>query len=542
VYRTPKTRSFYSFAQVKSKAHSSGMSTTVNKITPYSQPWTEKQLKHLLIRTLFGVARENLSFFKGKGLEECVDTLLRTIPMPSPPVFRTKDDPKNLVPEGASFVFAPETKERDEDWTIYIKAWWVGLMLNPQNNIREKMVLFWHNHFVIQFNTVKDSRYAYNYLNILRKHATGNFKSMLREITTAPGMLVYLNGNLNNKVTPNENYGRELQELFTIGKSPQSHYTEMDVKSAGRVLTGWKDDKVKIGCHFSPAVHNTEDKAFSAFYNNHIIKGKPGQDGAKETDELIEMICANPEVSKFLCRKLYRWFVHNHIDEQVEKTVISPLAEIMRQSDYEVKPVLKALFTGSFFYNSELMGAMFKSPVDFFAGIARELNFEIQSNLEGWFLISEAIKDIGQELGNPPNVAGWPAYYEFPSFDRNWVNSEYLSQRNGFKDFTFEGFNKKDAPYIVVDLLKFARLVPYPADAKTLVDDTLKFLCIIEPGAGQKSYLEEILNNKGIGNTWEELWHAHQNRAGDEKLKEELRSRLRKMFDVILIMPEYQIM
>ncbi len=517
------------------------MPSTAHAIKPYTLTWTEKQLGHLLRRTLFGMSQKDLAFFKGKSMEQCVEILTHSVPVPPPPVFHSPDDP--VVPEGTSFVFAPYNKARDEDWTIYVRAQWIGQMVNPQQNMAAKMVLFWHNHFVIQFNNVKDSRYAYNYLHTIQKHATGNFKTLLREITTSPGMLVYLNGNQNSKTNPNENYGRELQELFTIGKGPNSHYTEADVKAAGKVLTGWKDDKLKINSYFDSNNHNTSDKTFSAFYSNHVIKGKAGTDGAKETDELIDMICAQTEVSKFLCRKLYRWFVHSHIDAQVEENVIEPLAEIMRQSNYEVKPVLKALLSGAFFYDEKLIGAMFKSPADYFIGITREINFEIRKNKEGWFLLSEAITAMGQDIGNPPTVAGWPAYYEFPSYDRNWVNSEYLSQRNRFKDFTFDGFNPPADPFIVVDYLPFVKQFLHPENPNKLIEDMLGALCTIQPGTKQIAFLQTLLNgDKDKLKPWQQLWSVYKSNPNDTKGKKELNDRLSKVFDVILLMPEYQIM
>jgi uncharacterized protein (DUF1800 family) len=331
------------------------MYVSTNRISHYSGKWTETQVKHLLRRSLFGVTIKDIAFFKNKNLSECLELLLKDSPPLPAPTYRMKEDPTNAVPKGQSLLLAPYNKKRDEDWTIYLKAQWVEQMINPlQHSLFEKMVLFWHNHFVIQFTTVSDSRYHYQYLKTLRKHALGNFKSLLYEITINPGMLVYLNGNLNNKHNPNENYGRELQELFTIGKGTNSHYSETDVKAAAKVLSGWKDDKSKINSYFDSSVHNSNDKTFSAFYKKKVIKGKVGIDGAKETEELVEMICANPEVANFICRKIYRWFVHSHIDSTIENNVIQPLAEILRTSNYEIKPVLRALFFKRFFLQSKL--------------------------------------------------------------------------------------------------------------------------------------------------------------------------------------------
>lgn len=527
--------------------------SAANQLSHYLGPWTEKQIRHLLIRTLFGVTQADLAYFKGKSLDECVNLLLLPATPPPPPMYRLQEDAN--VPTGTSPVLAAYDKIRDEDRTIFLKAQWVSIMLSSAKNITEKMVLFWHNHFVIQFSTVSDARYHYQYLQILRKNATGNFKKLLREITVTPGMLVYLNGNLNDKSTPNENYGRELQELFTVGKGPDSHYTEADVKAAAKVLTGWKDDKKNIRSYFNPDSHNTEDKIFSDFYGHHVIKGKSGIDGAKETDELVDMICSNPEVSKFLCRKLYRWFVHSKINEEVEKNIIAPLAVILRQSNYEIKPVLKALFTSVAFYDSNLVGSMFKSPVDYFIGLIREMDMEIcvqplnnglKNNLGGLFMITLMLEEMGQNLGNPPNVAGWPAYCEFPAYDKNWVNSENLSARSraikGISYFEEEVFNTQPNPHLAFHFTKFVSHLPDPGDPHLLVSDTFRLLMQIQPTSSGITYVQQFLGpSKESKYTWAELWAKHKKETNTATTIE-TENRLKKAFNVILMLPEYQIM
>lgn len=518
----------------------------VSALLPYTAPFTEKQLRHLLSRTLFGVTQNDLDFFKGKNMDECVAILLRDMPVPPPPMFRGIEDAD--LPEGTSFVFAPFNKGREDSWTIFIKGWWIERMMEPQKSITEKMVLFWHNHFAVQFTTIMDPRYDYGYLNSLYQHATGNFKQLLRQITTNPAMLVFLNGNLNNKATPNENYGRELQELFTVGKGVDSHYTEDDVKAAARVLTGWKDDREKINSFFDAANHNTDDKIFSAFYNNRTIKGRSGDEGARETDELLAMICAQQEVSKFLCRKLYRWFVNSHIDEQVEKDVIAPLAEIMRQADYEMQPVLQALLTGTFFYEPDMPGAMFKSPTDYFIGMARQLNLEICKKEEGWFLLLNALDTMGQNVGDPPSVAGWPAYYEFPFYDKNWIVSECLSARNrwvkGISFFLDDIYNPMPLPKLEFNFLDFANSLPNAADPIALVADSLNLLCpIVQPGLNQMAYLQQrLVGNERNKKSWAQVWAGYKKNPENEPIRDEAYHRLRDVFTVIAQLPEYYIM
>ena len=513
----------------------------------FSGQWTDEHLRHLSRRVFFGIPEKDSGFLKGKNLDECVELILTPSPLPSPPVYN--DNNEQDVEKGKSFVFAPENKSQEKKRLIFLRGWWLGNMLTGRKSITEKMVMFWHNHFAVEFNTVGDPRYNYHYLNILRKNATGNFKHLLREITTDPCMLVYLNGNLNNNAAPNENYARELQELFAIGKGPDSHYTEGDVKAAAKILSGWKDDKKNIDSYFDPAFHNNDDKVFSTFYNNHKIAGRSGADGAKETDDLIEMICSNHEVPKFLCRKLYRWFVHSNIDDRVEKEVISPLADIMFRAKYEVIPVLKAMFTGEFFYDPNLVGSIFKSPVDYMVGIVQQFqkNFPDLAKKEfgEWYNVlkplSKMVSFLGQNAGDPPGVAGWPAYYEYPSFDKLWINSELLSMRN--KVTRLISYPQQAEQALQLDFIQFANRLPNPGNDHALLTDSLSLLCCIQPGTGQIAYMQKLLNaEQSAGQKWDGLWSSYQGNPSSVELQNEVTTRLQRIYVLIFMLPEFQIM
>ena len=185
-------------------------------------------------------------------------------------------------------------------------------------------------------------------------------------------MLRYLNGYVNTASAPDENYARELQELFTLGKGPAVQYTEADVRTAARVLTGWRINTTNYTSYFDATRHDTAAKVFSSFYGGKTITGKTGAAGATETDELIDMIFLKDEVSKFICRRLYRWFVYYKIDAAVELNIIEPLAKIFRDNNYEIKPVMRALLQSEHFYDVLNQGCLIKSPVDLIVGHLRE--------------------------------------------------------------------------------------------------------------------------------------------------------------------------
>ena len=320
----------------------------------YKGPWTKQTTTHLLNRVLFGTKHAEIQQFLAKGLSASVTELLNpTAPLPSPPLneYNTTNVIDPTVAPGTTWVNQPTN-----DGTINglrrnsFKKWLTGVMIHQDISIREKMTLFWGNHFGTEADTISFANYVYQHHDTLRKNALGNYKTMIKAVTIDPGMLRYLNGFLNSANAPDENYGRELQELYTVGKDNAVQYTEADVKAAARILTGWRIN-ASFNSYFDATRHDTSSKQFSSYYNNKVITGKSGAAGAGETDELIDMLFAKEDMAKYICRRLYRWFVFYYIDATVEKNIITPLATIFKNNNFEIKPVLTALFNSAHFYD-----------------------------------------------------------------------------------------------------------------------------------------------------------------------------------------------
>jgi uncharacterized protein (DUF1800 family) len=263
-------------------------STGINK---YTGTWGSTQAIHLLRRALFGVKQSELDAFKNMSMDNAVDALLNiSSTQPAPPVnaYNTGTNIDPDVPAGQTWVNSPISPNYSFQRRRSVKALWTGLMLEDAT-IREKMVLFWHNHFATESETIQVEHYFYKNIATIRKNCLGNFKTLVKEMTIDPGMLRYLNGYLNTKTAPDENYARELQELFTLGKGKDSKYTEDDVKAAARVLTGWRVNNNTLTSYFDSNKHDTGSKQFSSFFGNAVITGKTGTNGANETDELIAL-------------------------------------------------------------------------------------------------------------------------------------------------------------------------------------------------------------------------------------------------------------
>jgi uncharacterized protein (DUF1800 family) len=520
-------------------------------LAKYTGTFDRLQLTHLLKRSMFGAHLKDIKALYGKSLKEVLDILLLDSPIPAPPVNAYNDatftDP--TVPANQTWVNATYG-----DGTVNsrrlgsLRGWWTGLMLNQQTSIQEKMVLFWHNHFAVEAQIVADARYLYKHVNLLQKFALGNFKKLVKEITLDPAMLRYLNGYLNTKTAPDENYGRELQELFTMGKGPNSKYSELDVRAAAKVLTGYRIDGVKIESSLDITKHDTTNKQFSAFYNNAIIIGKTGIDGAKELDEMLDMLFLQNEVSLFLCRKLYRFFVYYEITPQTEQDVIVPLAATFKSANYEIKPVLMELLGSDHFFKDVNKSCYIKTPLDVTIGICREFNisFPDQTDAINQYLMWQYIKGQGAilqlDLGDPPNVSGWPAYHQEPQFYELWINSDTLPKRNQFSDLMIGSGYTRNGKKIVIDPIAYASNFSKPEDPNILISEVLNHLYTIQTSANLKKQLKSILlSNQTEDYHWANAWLDYKTNPADNVKKNIVTTRLLSMLKYIMNLSEFQL-
>lgn len=517
----------------------------------YSGPWDERRAGHLLRRATFVTTRAANKQFAQMTLAQAVDTLLADKPAPSPPL-----DPAS----GKTWVNDTSPSPTDFQYRQWLKAWWMNLILQPGNtSVLEKMVLFWHNHFANESDVVNDSRWLYHQNALLRKYALGNFKELVKKISIDPAMLRYLNGDQNTAVKPNENYARELQELFTIGKGKEiapgdyTTYTEDDVKAAARVLTGWRvsragDPSVST---FVPNLHDTKDKKFSHAYNNVTIKGRSGAtSGMDEMNDLVDMILQQAETARYIVRKLYRWFVFYLIDNDVEENVIKPLAVEFAQNNFEVKPVLRKLLMSNAFFDEQNIGAMIKSPTDFLAGTANHFNFTLPQAPDQLYAQGSKIVNLGaalqQQIMEPPNVAGWQAYYQEPDFYKLWANSVTLPYRYGIGDAIVSGGGGRTLPATwTLDILAYIEQVcSSPSDPAALVSDLADDLIPAYPlTQAQREYLAaEVLMVGGQVYEWTTIWNDYKANPTNVTKKNAAQNRLQSLLRFVFRMAEYQLM
>ncbi len=522
-------------------------------LAPYSETWNNVLLTHLLKRNMFGAKKTDTDYFQSKTMSQIVNELINTVNTPPLPPINNYNSSVNDpdVQAGSTWVNAPISSSGTirANRRYSLQSWWLGLQINQSRSIEEKMVLFWHNHFVTESPNI-DPKYLYIYNTTLRKYALGNFKSMVKAITLDPAMLIYLNGNKNVAGAPNENYARELQELFTMGKGPNSLYTESDVQAAAKVLTGFDVDATTSSYIFRSTKHDATNKQFSAFYNNTVITGRTGASGEQELDDFLNMLFNQQELSLFICRKIYRFFIYYIIDDNVEANVIAPLAQIFRNNNYEIKPVLQALFSSEHFFDANNIGCMIKSPIDYLVGMQREFNvvFPDQTlnyveNYYFWRIMCLAGIDMSQELGNPPNVAGWPAYYQVPEFHELWINSNTLPRRNIFSDVLISKGYTKNSIKFVIDPIAFVDMLSNPYDPNQLIIDSLAILYMIDISLESKDYLkiQILMTGQITDGYWTTAWTNYKSNPTDATYKNIVLTRLQALFKYLMDISEYQL-
>jgi len=275
--------------------------------------------------------------------------------------------------------------------------WWMQRMVSGESPLQEKLALFWHGHFA---TSAKDERSAYLMFQqneLLRQHAAGDFYEFVRAIAHDPAMLDYLNNTQNHKRKPNENFARELMELFTLGIG---NYSEQDIKESARAFTGWTHD----GDEFT-LDNDDHDGGTKRFF---------GQQGTFDGEDIIKMICRHVACQQYISGKLYRYFVSDSLDEGVQKN----LGQVFWDAKYQLRTLLKTMLTSKVFYAPETIGAQIKSPVQLVIGTIRLLNLKLPQT----GVMAGALNQMGQVPFFPPNVKGWPG-------GRAWINTSTLFVR-----------------------------------------------------------------------------------------------------------------
>lgn len=381
-----------------------------------------RHIKHLYARAGFGIRFEDLQDHENWSIKKAVRKLFKA---------SEKQEPINVLTENIDLRNFPDKtdeekkliqEERNKQNKTLNNAW--TKQLNETDaQLRQKMTLFWHNHFSCN---IGNAWYEQQLNNIERDNALGNFKTLLIQVSQSPAMLQFLNNQQNQKGHPNENFARELMELFTLGRG---YYTEQDIKESARSFTGWAFNNKTGNFVFRPRVHDEGIKTFMGKASNFF-----GED-------IIDSIVANKQTAVFISTKLYKYLVNDVPDA----SHINLMADVFYRSNYEIKPLLEFIFTADWFYEDKNIGNLVKSPVELLIG----LNRQFYINYQNPDVLLQFQRTLGQVLFRPPNVAGWPG-------GKNWIDSSSLMYRMkipsillnaGVIDFTGKA-NPEDEAYL----------------------------------------------------------------------------------------------
>jgi hypothetical protein len=488
-------------------------------LEPYTGPFGDAEKLHLLRRTLFGVRKTDLDALKSLNVSDAVAFLLN---VPSAPPTGPLNNYTTLslidlsVPLGSPWgnaIYGDGTINAARRTSF--KSWWTGLILNQETNIREKMTFFLHSLIATETDVIGDARFMYKHNALLRSYALGNYKTLIRKVTVDPGMLVYLNGERNSKAAPDENYARELQELFTLGKTNNPNYTEDDVKAAAKVLTGWVNDRNTIASTLNTARHDATNKQFSSYYNNKIINGgtTPSAINA-EIDELINMIFSKDDVSKYIVRKIYTFFVYYVIDAEVETKVIEPLAQIFSDNNFELKPVLEALLSSAHFFEANTMGGYIKTPLDHIAGTLRSFelhtkpaNTTVTDLYAYWNTIRATMAALQLDIGDPINVSGWPAFYQAPQYYEIWINSDTFPKRVSFCSVLMNNGIRGTK----LDVLAYTSTLANPDNPNALINELINTHLVFPLSQKQIDIMKAaLLAGQANDSYWTQAWTTYK--------------------------------
>ena len=541
----PETVSRYA-----NKVLPTGLSRATSTLAPYTGPWGYAQAAHLLRRSLFGPTRPEIMAAAGSNLTAVLNGLLAAPAVPAPPVNVSATDTSVAI--GQTWVGQVFDQNFEGVRRTSLRSWWMGQLLGQGTSLAEKMTLFWHNHFVVELGDINDARMGYEYCRLLRQHALGNVRQMAKDVTVTPAMLRYLNGNQSTAGAPNENYGRELLELFTVGKGPligpgnYTNYTEADVQAAARVLSGWRDlGTPPVSSYFTASRHDNTAKVFSSAFGGASLAGN----GATEYQDLVNLVFQQVETARFLVRKLYRWFVYYVIDAQVETDIIRPLATLLVQNGFEVAPVLRALLSSEHFFDVLNMGCLIKSPLDFTVGLCRQMQvvFPPASTVTVQYQMWEYLNTLAfvqqQTLGDPPNVAGWAAYYQTPQFHELWINAVTLPRRNQATDLFISTGYTRSGVKIVIDVLALAQSFPAAtaSDCNLLIDEFVRLMVPIALTTNQLTFLKTALLPGLPDFEWTVEWQQYLATPTNTAKKAAVTTKLQAMLRALMGLAEYHL-
>lgn len=544
--------------------------------------------KHLLYRATYAVTPSLIEAYSTKTASEAVTDLFAfQTPVPEEPVddFGELCIPTPLNP----------TAETNHYSHHAVFSWWMSNAVK-QPTLQWKLAFFLHGIWICDADVrINNFGYFWDYLALLNYYSDKSVRELATQMTMNNRMLFYLNNNLNTVSGPNENYGREVMELFTITKGPQvgpgdyTTYTEADVAQASRVLTGFTNSKHKLGANDPPELyrlyvdnispvtgicqgrlslsdHDTGDKTFSSNFGNQVITGATTEEGMwDELNDFFDMIYAQDWTAKVLAERIYRYFVGRNITPEIADDIITPLSVTLKDNNYDLKIAVSQLLASEHFFDAdddtegdEIIGGMIKSPLDLYLTTLSMFDFplydpetESEGHLSffsrsGFYSVKAKLEGTGGELFSPSNVNGYPANTEDPLYDMLWVSTSKLQPRykNMYTYFFPKKYDKTDPRSLELPTFVINNTTSWfsdPSDAYALVDEFLDLAFQFEVTSERLDFFRQsLLGSLSIIN-WQHAWNNFISDPDNPVYEIEVRTGLDRLVTAIVTSAEYQL-
>ena len=541
-------------------------------LNPLNSNLGQLRAKHLLRRCLFHYNNDLLNNISNLNATEAVSQLLLDDSV-------TYSEPYDPLPDEnphgfwlSSGVYPPDIPNQGRKRGL-LTAWWWYNMIN-RVNLKDKLTFFLHTTFTIANGDVGASHYFYDHLRLLEYYSSGNLRDLAKKITLDNAMLNYLDNTQNNANNPNENYAREFLELFTITKGEQvgegdySTYTEQDVIEAAKVFSGFKtqldrsiidtDTNIPMG-RLSINQHDQGIKTFSYAFDNYELQGGNTQETIfEELYEFVDMVFDKQATALAYVKKLYRFFVKSEWDEDIEQNIIIPLADDLYNNGYEILPIVKRLLESQHFFDAadsdptdEIIGSIIKSPLQLLSSTITNLGFNIpdqENDMENYykfvmfFMRNTYFPMAGMNVFAPDTVAGHPAVYQSPDFDRHWFSSSTILARYRLIECLITGRNKLGGNGFFgseLDTVSFVENTSAnPGNIYYLVDEIANILYPNPIDQDRVDYFAELILEGYPSYYWTDTWDEYLS-TGENTI---VKTRLDLLIGAMINAPEYQLM
>jgi uncharacterized protein (DUF1800 family) len=520
-----------------------------------------KNAKHLLRRASFVYTKTLIDQYALLTPNQALNLLLMTSPItvqyPYDPIPTTAPDGFWTESTASATSFTGQARKG----TIIGGWWWYNAINSP--NLKYKLSHFLSTCFTVETSGSGTPTEFYDYIRLLLFYSYGNYKTLAKKMTLNNSMLTYLNNTTNSKTAPNENYAREFFELFTIGKGPQigignyTNYTEADIVQAARVLTGFRrvtarnviDPETQLPKGYNLfSQHHTSPKTFSSAFNNTVIAAATTDVGMDtELNDFVNMVFNQQATAKNICRKLYIYFVKGTISAEVETDIITPLAQDFYNNGYEIAPIIRKLLESQHFYDlddsdatNETIGGIIKSPLQQISEVCTYLQATISNpNTNGYdyyykfwnlFVNNSFLIGANMILFDPENVAGLLAYYQAPSFDKNWISASTLIARYRLGESLLDGNNRISGNATIITkinistVIKISNIISVANDPFILTSELCNALFAQNPDTNRVNHFMNSFLLQGLAtfywtNAWDDYISTGVNTVVESRLK-----------------------